>query len=567
MGIFYIFSNQLTDIDNPQIQNIKKGRVFDSEHKMNEFRYAIASYDSDKKGWVLFKVEYPDKSALEQALNTGKEIDLSYLTFNNIEFSIASLFTTTPFKSLQTEEKEGKSNREEASIKKTLAEIERLENQINEAHAQFIKDNIENNEVFNFFKDKSYIFEAAKQNYDVAKIFLSSTKVMSLLSPKKAIAVLFIHRGNIGQQFSRFDADNPRFISIDNPVIIEALKSDSFEAKRFINSRLGALLSPLEFAKILLTHQDNSSFFIQTLARHEYAFSEESLKDPQVKEIYQQLLIKATDPANARAYKNYFIKHPNHIERLFNFLMATENANAAIAFMNSYENMSLFSVKQITDLLLNHRTHLKLQNVLPPFTPHNPQLIALDNPMLINALVNDPGIAIQFINSRLINLFTPFTAAKIMLAHKDNDRFYDQTRPRHASLFTSQNLNDPRIKEIYDQYFHNRNQRKNRFFAQQPQVNETEEYFRFANRDEIKFNPYKVLGVNEDASLVEIKKAYKKLAMAWHPDRIQAGENIEARTECFKKLGIAYNILIDPAKRQEYDNRPQNRFGRHNPMQ
>ncbi|MFN7097996.1 MAG: J domain-containing protein, partial [Gammaproteobacteria bacterium] len=249
-----------------------------------------------------------------------------------------------------------------------------------------------------------------------------------------------------------------------------------------------------------------------------------------------------------------------------NFLMATESANAAIAFMNSYENMSLFSVKQITDLLLNHRTHLKLQNV-PPFTPHNPQLIALDNPMLINALENDPGIAIQFINSRLINLFTPFTAAKIMLAHKDNDRFYDQTRPRHASLFTSQNLNDPRIKEIYDQYFHNRNQRKNRFFAQQPQVNETEEYFRFANRDEIKFNPYKVLGVNEDASLVEIKKAYKKLAMAWHPDRIQADENIEARTECFKKLGIAYNILIDPAKRQEYDNRPQNRFGRHNPMQ
>ncbi|HDS3848227.1 hypothetical protein [Legionella pneumophila] len=80
-----------------------------------------------------------DKSALEQALNTGKEVDLSYLTFSNIEFSIASLFTTTPFKSLQTEEKEGKSNREEASIKKTLAEIERLENQINETHAQFIK--------------------------------------------------------------------------------------------------------------------------------------------------------------------------------------------------------------------------------------------------------------------------------------------------------------------------------------------------------------------------------------------------------------------------------------------
>ncbi|MFO8653016.1 hypothetical protein SC429_07375 [Legionella pneumophila] len=44
----------------------------------------------------------------------GNGEEPSYLTFNNIEFSIASLFTTTPFKSLQAQEKEGKSNREEA---------------------------------------------------------------------------------------------------------------------------------------------------------------------------------------------------------------------------------------------------------------------------------------------------------------------------------------------------------------------------------------------------------------------------------------------------------------------
>ncbi len=60
---------------------------------------------------------------------------------------------------------------------------------------------------------------------------------------------------------------------------------------------------------------------------------------------------------------------------------------------------------------------------------------------------------------------------------------------------------------------------------------------------------YKVLGVSEDASPEEIKKAYRKLAQKWHPDRSDA-EDAEER---FKQIGEAYAVLGDPEKKAQYD--------------
>lgn len=65
---------------------------------------------------------------------------------------------------------------------------------------------------------------------------------------------------------------------------------------------------------------------------------------------------------------------------------------------------------------------------------------------------------------------------------------------------------------------------------------------------------YKVLGVSEDASPEEIKKAYKKLAMKHHPDRNKDDKNAE---EKFKQISTAYDTLSDPTKRSNYDNRGQ----------
>jgi molecular chaperone DnaJ len=61
---------------------------------------------------------------------------------------------------------------------------------------------------------------------------------------------------------------------------------------------------------------------------------------------------------------------------------------------------------------------------------------------------------------------------------------------------------------------------------------------------------YSVLGVQRKASADEIKKAYRKLARKYHPDRNQGDKESEAR---FKEVQEAYDTLSDPEKRKQYD--------------
>ncbi len=61
---------------------------------------------------------------------------------------------------------------------------------------------------------------------------------------------------------------------------------------------------------------------------------------------------------------------------------------------------------------------------------------------------------------------------------------------------------------------------------------------------------YEVLGVNRDASEEDIKKAYRKLAMKWHPDRNPDNPKAE---EHFKEAKEAYEVLTDAQKRPAYD--------------
>src|SRR3954454_19861658 len=63
-------------------------------------------------------------------------------------------------------------------------------------------------------------------------------------------------------------------------------------------------------------------------------------------------------------------------------------------------------------------------------------------------------------------------------------------------------------------------------------------------------DPYSVLGVDRKASADEVKKAYRKLAREYHPDRNPDDPKAEER---FKEIQSAYDIVGDPDERKQYD--------------
>jgi DnaJ-class molecular chaperone len=71
-------------------------------------------------------------------------------------------------------------------------------------------------------------------------------------------------------------------------------------------------------------------------------------------------------------------------------------------------------------------------------------------------------------------------------------------------------------------------------------------------------NYYETLSVSREANAEEIKKAYRQLALKFHPDRNPGDRQAEER---FKEISEAYGVLIDPGKRRQYDLLSQTPFG------
>ncbi|CAJ0942592.1 unnamed protein product, partial [Mesorhabditis belari] len=66
-------------------------------------------------------------------------------------------------------------------------------------------------------------------------------------------------------------------------------------------------------------------------------------------------------------------------------------------------------------------------------------------------------------------------------------------------------------------------------------------------------SPYTILGISKDSDHEAIKKAYRKLALKWHPDKHQEDKDKEVAERKFKKIAQAYEILTDSKKKAALD--------------
>jgi DnaJ-class molecular chaperone len=69
-----------------------------------------------------------------------------------------------------------------------------------------------------------------------------------------------------------------------------------------------------------------------------------------------------------------------------------------------------------------------------------------------------------------------------------------------------------------------------------------------------KTDHYKTLGVKKSDNEATIRKAYKKLALKWHPDKHNGNDEDKAKAgKMFREINEAMNVLGDPAKREAHD--------------
>jgi len=66
-------------------------------------------------------------------------------------------------------------------------------------------------------------------------------------------------------------------------------------------------------------------------------------------------------------------------------------------------------------------------------------------------------------------------------------------------------------------------------------------------------DPYEILGISEDATAADIKKAYRKLALRHHPDKQTCEKSREEATAKFSKISAAYEVLSDEEERRQHD--------------
>jgi len=170
-------------------------------------------------------------------------------------------------------------------------------------------------------------------------------------------------------------------------------------------------------------------------------------------------------------------------------------------------------------------------------------------------LVDDTERAIRYIN-KSEDLF-PTQKAKNLLERIKNSTFQSTNKSRtHESTSTSSDHNHPTTNGTASHTRHRTTSSSTGDY--------TPEEVEAVRKIKACKDLYEILDVSKTASEADLKKAYRKLALQFHPDKCKA----PGATEAFKAIGKAFSVLSDPKKREQYDQyghamEPQHQRGNH----
>jgi DnaJ family protein B protein 12 len=170
-------------------------------------------------------------------------------------------------------------------------------------------------------------------------------------------------------------------------------------------------------------------------------------------------------------------------------------------------------------------------------------------------LIDDIERAVRYIN-RSQDLF-PLQKAKDLLERIKNSTFQSTNNTRtHESTSTSSNSEHTTANGSSSHTRHRTTSASTGDYTPE----EAEAVRKIKNCKDL----YEILGVSKTASEADLKKAYRKLALQFHPDKCKA----PGATEAFKAIGKSFSILSDAKKREDYDRyghamEPQHHRGHH----